>query len=67
MGAQLNIKSADAYRLASLVSELDRERRERNIEAKVARMAAGKAIRAVMKEPITSHRRCLCDQNGFSR
>lgn len=77
MGGQLNIKSEDAYRIASqsseltgesltsvvtraLRSELDRERRERDIDAKVARMlAAGKEIRAQMREPITSDQSCL--------
>jgi antitoxin VapB len=85
MGGQLNIKSEDAYRIASqsseltgesltsvvtraLRSELDRERRERDIDAKVARMlAAGKEIRAHMREPITSDQSCLYDENGFPR
>jgi antitoxin VapB len=85
MGAQLNIKSEDAYQIASqlseltgesltlvvsraLRSELDRERRGRDIDAKVARMlVAGKEIRAQMREPITSDHRCLYDENGFPR
>jgi len=85
MGAQLNIKSEEAYNLASqlsaltgesltaavtraLRSELDRERRERDIDAKVARMlAAGKEIRAHLHEPITSDHSCLYDDNGFPR
>jgi antitoxin VapB len=85
MGAQLDIKSDDAYRLASqlaeltgesltsvvtraLRSELDRERRERDIEAKVTRMlAAGKEIRAHPREPITSDHSCLYDEDGFPR
>lgn len=83
MGAQLNIKSEDAYQMASQLSELtgesltsvvtralrsglDRARRERDIEAKVARMlAAGKEIRAHMREPITSYHSCLYDEYGF--
>jgi antitoxin VapB len=85
MGAQLNIKSEDAYNLASQLSELtgesltsvvtralrrelDRERRERDIEAKVARMlAAGNEIRAHLREPITSDHSCLYDEDGFPR
>nr|WP_294531160.1 type II toxin-antitoxin system VapB family antitoxin [uncultured Rhodopila sp.] len=83
MGTQLNIKSDDAYLLASELSELTgesltsvvtralraelaKERRERDIEAKVARMlAAGKEIRAHLREPITSDHSCLYDENGF--
>jgi antitoxin VapB len=85
MGAHLNVKSEDAYQIASqlaeltgesltsvvtraLRSELDRERRERDIDAKVARMlAAGEEIRAQMREPITSDHSCLYDENGFPR
>ena len=85
MGAQLNIKSEDAYALASqlaeltgesltsvvtraLRSELERERRERDIEAKVARMlAAGREIRSHLREEITSDHSCLYDENGFPR
>jgi len=85
MGAQLNIKSEDAYNLASqlaeltgesltsvvtraLRSELERERRERDIDAKVARMlAAGREIRAHLREPITSDHSSLYDENGFPR
>jgi len=37
--------------------------RERDIEAKVARMlAAGREIRAHMREPITSDHSCLYDE-----
>ncbi len=85
MGAQLNIKSATAYHIASQLSELtgesltavvtralqaelDRQRRERDIDAKVARMlAAGKEIRAHLREPVTSDHSCLYDENGFPR
>ncbi len=49
-------------------AKLEPERRERDIAAKVTRMlAAGKAIRAYLKEPITSDHSCLYDGNGFPR
>ena len=85
MGAQLNVKSEDAYLLASqlaeltgesltavvtraLRSELERERRQRDVEAKVARMlAAGREIRAHLREEITSEHSCLYDENGLPR
>jgi antitoxin VapB len=83
MGTQLNIKSGDAYRLASRLSqltgeslttvvtkalqaELDREEREHGIEARVEEiLAAGREIRAHLREPITSDHSCLYDENGF--
>lgn len=85
MGAQLNIKSEDAYSLAAQLSEitgesltavvtralraaLDHERRQRDIEVKVARMlAVGEEIRAHLHEPISSDHDCLYDQNGLPR
>ncbi len=83
MGAQLNIKSEDAYRLASRLSELtgesltavvtkalrtelDRQERERGIEAQVQKMLAmGREIRAHMREPVSSDMSDLYDQNGL--
>jgi hypothetical protein len=39
---------------------------ERDIEAKIARMlAAGRTIRAHLREPITSDHSCLYDENGL--
>jgi len=83
MGAQLNIKSEDAYRLASRLSEmtgdsltavvtkalrteLQRQERERGIEAQVQKMLAmGREIRAHMREPVSSDMSDLYDENGL--
>ncbi|WP_428486103.1 type II toxin-antitoxin system VapB family antitoxin [Rhodopila sp.] len=81
----MNIKSEDAYHLASqlaeltgesltavvsraLRTELDSERRARDIDTKVARMlAAGQEIRSHLREAITSDHSCLYDDLGFPR
>jgi antitoxin VapB len=83
MGAQLNIKSEDAYRLASrlaemtgeslttvvtkaLRTELERQERERGIDAQVQKMLAmGREIRAHMREPVSSDMSDLYDENGL--
>jgi antitoxin VapB len=83
MGTQLNIKSDDAYELATRLAELtgeslttavtaairerlDREQRKRDVEAKVARMlAAGREIRAHMKEPVSSDHSFLYGEDGL--
>ena len=79
MGAQLNIKSEDAYRLATRLSkltgesltsvvtralqaELDRQARQRDIDAKVERMLEmGRGIRAHMREPVSSDTNWMYD------
>lgn len=44
------------------------EARERDIKAKVSRMlAAGREIRAHLRQPITSDHGCLYDESGFPR
>ncbi len=83
MGTQLNIKSDDAYRLASELAELtgenltiavtealrerlERQRKARDIEAKVERMmAAAREIRAHMREPVSSDHSFLYDDDGL--
>ena len=83
MGTQLNIKSDDAYRLASELAELtgenltiavtealrerlERQRKARDIEAKVDRMmTAAREIRAHMREPVSSDHSFLYDDNGL--
>lgn len=83
MGAQLNIKSEDAYRLASRLAELtgeslttavtealrerlEREQRKQDIDETVARMlAAGREIRAHMKEPVSSDHSDLYGADGL--
>jgi len=66
--AELTGESLTAVVTRALRTELERERRERDIEAKVARMlAAGREIRAHLHAEITSDRSCLYDENGFPR
>ena len=81
MGAQLNIKSEDAYRMASRLSEMtgdsltavvtkalqaELDRRERDKAAEVERMLAmGREIRAHMREPVSSELRDLYDDDGM--
>jgi antitoxin VapB len=83
MGTQLNIKSDDAYRLASELAELtgenltaavtaalrerlERERKARDIDAKVDRMMArAREIRAHMQEPVSSDHSWLYDDDGL--
>jgi antitoxin VapB len=85
MGAQLNIKSEDAYRLASrlaeltgeslttvvtraLRTELDREEKQRDIEARVDRvLEIAREIRAHMREPVSSDTSWLYDENGLPK
>ena len=85
MGTQLNVKSEDAYRLASELAELtgenltaavtaalrerlDRERKSRDIDAKVDRMMAmAREIRAHMREPVSSDHSWLYDENGLPK
>jgi antitoxin VapB len=85
MGAQLNIKSEDAYRLASRLSELtgeslttvvtralqaelERQERQRDIDATVERMLQmGKEIRAHMREPVSSDTSWMYDENGLPK
>ena len=81
MGAQLNINSDDAYRMASRLSEMtgdsltavvtkalqaELDRRERDKAAEVERMLAmGREIRAHMREPVSSDLRDLYDDDGM--
>ena len=81
MGAQLNIKSEDAYRMASRLSEMtgdsltavvtkalhaELERRERDKAAEVERMLAmGREIRAHMRESVSSDLSDLYDDEGM--
>ncbi len=85
MGAQLNIKSEDAYRLASRLSELtgesltsvvtkalraelERQERQRDIQARVDRvMAIAKEIRAHMREPVSSDTGWMYDEDGLPK
>jgi antitoxin VapB len=85
MGAQLNIKSEDAYRLASRLSELtgesltaivtrllrtelEREERKRDVQARVDHvMAIAKEIRAHMREPVSSDTSWMYDENGLPK
>jgi antitoxin VapB len=85
MGAQLNIKSEDAYRLASRLSELtgesltavvtkalqaalERQERQRDIQARVDRvMEIAKEIRAHMREPVSSDTSWMYDENGLPK
>lgn len=85
MGAQLNIKSEDAYRLASRLSgltgeslttvvtkalqaELERQERQRDIQARVDRvMAIAKEIRAHMREPVSSDTSWMYDEDGLPK
>lgn len=85
MGAQLNIKSDDAYRLASelagltgesltaavtaaLRERLERERRERDIETRLARLREITAdIRRHMEPGASSDHSWLYDENGLPR
>jgi len=85
MGAQLNIKSEDAYRLASelaaltgesltaavtaaLRERLERERRERDIETRLARLREITAdIRRHMAPGASSDHSWLYDENGLPR
>ena len=85
MGTQLNIKSEDAYRLASRISaltgesltsivtrlleaELERQERQRDIQARVDRvMAMAKEIRAHMREPVNSDTNWMYDENGLPK
>ncbi len=80
MGAQLCIKSREAYRLASRLSELTGESlatvvtnalrtelvRQRDIRARVDRaLAIGKEIRAHMREPVSSDTSWMYDEDGL--
>ncbi|MBW4092982.1 MAG: type II toxin-antitoxin system VapB family antitoxin [Proteobacteria bacterium] len=85
MGAQLNIKSDDAYRLAAelagltgeslttavtaaLRERLERERRERDIETRLARLREITAdIRRHMEPGASSDHSWLYDENGLPR
>ena len=85
MGAQLNIKSEDAYRLASRLSELtgesltsvvtkalqaelERQERQRGVDAEVDRiMAIAKEIRAHMREPVSSDTSWMYDEDGLPK
>jgi antitoxin VapB len=85
MGAQLNIKSEDAYRLAfrlseltgesltavvtkALRAELEREERQRDVQARVDHvMAIAKEIRAHMREPVSSDTSWLYDEDGLPK
>jgi antitoxin VapB len=85
MGAQLNIKSEDAYRLAfrlseltgesltavvtkALRAELEREERQRDVQARVDHvMAIAKEIRAHMREPVSSDTSWLYDEGGLPK
>ena len=49
-----------------LRTELERQQRERDVEAEVARMmAAAREIRAHIKGPVSSDTSDLYDENGF--
>lgn len=70
MGAQLNIKSEDAYRLASRLSELTGESLIYNCDERIQRIRATTAdIRAAMGDnPPSSDHACLYDdETGLPR
>lgn len=85
MGTQLNIKSEDAYRLASELAELtgenlttavtealrerlERERKARDVEDRVARvMAIARDIRARLPASVTSDHSWLYDEDGMPK
>ena len=80
MGAQLNIKSEDAYRLASRLAELTGEsltsvvtkplqaERRRDRQARVDHvMKIARELRAHMREPESSDTSWLYDEDGLPK